>query len=52
MTKPTQKQMGAEQGKDRRAAAAEPVATAKKAYRKPELSRYEQLHGIGLGSPD
>ena len=21
----------------------------KKAYRKPELSRYEQLHGIGLG---
>ena len=27
-------------------------AQAKKAYRKPVLSKYEQLHGIGLGSPD
>jgi len=25
---------------------------AKKPYRKPVLSKYEQLHGIGLGSPD
>jgi len=24
----------------------------KRAYRKPELSKYEQLHGIGIGSPD
>ena len=31
---------------------AAPPATAapmKKAYRKPVLSKYEQLHGIGLG---
>ena len=52
MTKPPQKQMGDERGENRRAAAAEPAAKGKKAYRKPELSRYEQLHGIGLGSPD
>ena len=25
-------------------------APAKKAYRKPVLLKYEQLHGIGLGS--
>lgn len=24
---------------------------AKKPYRKPVLAKYEQLHGIGLGSP-
>ena len=51
MTKPTQKQMGAEQREDRRAAATAPAAKAKKAYRKPVLSKYEQLHGIGIGSP-
>jgi hypothetical protein len=28
------------------------TAAAKKAYRKPVLSKYEQLHGIGIGSPD
>ena len=26
-----------------------PEAPTKKAYRKPLLSKYEQLHGIGLG---
>jgi hypothetical protein len=27
----------------------ETAAPTKKAYRKPVLSKYEQLHGIGLG---
>lgn len=26
------------------------AAPAKKAYRKPVLSKYERVHGIGLGS--
>jgi hypothetical protein len=35
---------------NRRTAAPEQAAKGKKPYRKPELSRYEQLHGIGIGS--
>lgn len=50
MTKRTHQETDAEQAQDRRAAAPEPAATQRKAYRKPELSKYEQLHGIGLGS--
>ena len=26
-----------------------PASRAKKTYRKPVLSKYEQLHGIGIG---
>lgn len=29
----------------------ERASNGKKPYRKPELVRHEQLHGIGLGSP-
>jgi len=47
MTQPTQKQKAGEQGSTARAAEAVKV---KKPYRKPQLTRYEQLHGIGLGS--
>jgi len=50
MTQPTRKQTPAETQRNQRAAAPEQAAKGKKAYRKPELSKYEQLHGIGLGS--
>ena len=50
MTQPTRKETPAEPRQNRQAAAPRQAATGKKAYRKPELSRYDQLHGIGLGS--
>ena len=34
---------------DRRTAGTESPAKAKKVYKKPELSKYEQLHGIAIG---
>jgi len=49
MTKPTQKQPAHVGGEDRRVAAPESMVKTKKVYCKPELTRYEQLHGIGLG---
>ena len=49
MTQPTQKQADGQGSRERAADTADKV---KKPYRKPELTRYEQLHGIGLGSPD
>lgn len=33
-------------------ASGQPAVAPKKPYRKPLLSKYEQLHGIGIGSPD
>ena len=50
MTQPTRKETPAEPRPNRQAATPRQAATGKKAYRKPELSKYEQLHGIGLGS--
>jgi hypothetical protein len=50
MTQPPQKKTPAEPRQNPRAAALGQAAKGKKAYRKPELSKYEQLHGIGLGS--
>jgi len=50
MTQTTGKETPTEPGQNRRAAAPEQAAKGKKAYRKPELTKYDQLHGIGLGS--
>jgi hypothetical protein len=50
MTQSTRKDTPTEPRQDRRAAAPASAAKEKKAYRKPELSKYDQLHGIGLGS--
>ena len=50
MTQRTRKETPTDSRQDRQAAAPAQAARAKKAYRKPELSRYDQLHGIGLGS--
>lgn len=50
MTQATRKQPPAEPRQNRQAAAAPQPTTTKKPYRKPELSKYDQLHGIGLGS--
>ena len=49
MTRSTRKETPTEPRQNRRAAAAQ-ASKGKKAYRKPELSKYDQLHGIGLGS--
>ena len=37
------------ESEERQSAVSEQPANAKKVYRKPELSRYEQLHSIALG---
>lgn len=50
MTQPTRKEAPTEPGQNPREAAPEQTAKGKKVYRKPELAKYEQLHGIGLGS--
>jgi hypothetical protein len=34
---------------DRHPAGSEQLAEGKKPYRKPELAKYEQVHGIALG---
>jgi|KBSSwiStaDraftv2_1062776.scaffolds.fasta_scaffold6215534_2 hypothetical protein len=47
MTQSTRQARPTEPGQNQRAAAPE---RAKKAYRKPQLAKYDQLHGIGLGS--
>jgi len=48
MTRTTDKENPAEP-EDRHPAVSEQLAKGKKAYRKPELSKYEQLHGIAIG---
>lgn len=50
MTQTNRKETPTEPGRDQGAAAPAPVAKEKKVYRKPELSKYDQLHGIGVGS--
>jgi hypothetical protein len=48
MTHTTGKDGSAVPAHDRHDAA--PDQKEKKTYRKPELAKYEQLHGIGIGS--
>ena len=49
MTETTRKETPNQPGHNHSAAAA-PATKEKKVYRKPALSKYDQLHGIGLGS--
>lgn len=48
MTRMTDKDNPAE-AEDRHPAGSEQAERGKKPYRKPELSKYEQVHGIALG---
>ena len=49
MTRTTGKDTATEPEQNRQPGASEQAAKGKKAYRKPELSKYEQLHGIAIG---
>jgi hypothetical protein len=50
MTQTTRKETPTEPRLNQAVAAPAAAAKEKKAYRKPELSKYDQLHGIGVGS--
>ncbi len=51
MKKPTMNRDGNAERDTPQSDTAHPLTMPKKVYQKPVLSKHEQLHGIGLGSP-